>query len=213
MGDTRFQPVVLLDLDGTLVDSVYGHVIAWADAFHVHGYDVSMWRIHAAIGMGGSRLVPWVLGRHVPDAEDIVEDHRQRFLDRAGALRPTRGAAALLDDLDRRKIPYEIATSAEAEVRKALLDVLGRDDLPSVDADDVGASKPAPDLLLATCADLGAAPRAATLVGDSPWDAEAASRVGIRTIGLRCGGFSDDALLRAGAQAVVDDPGALVARL
>lgn len=213
MGETRFVPVVLLDLDGSLVDSVYEHVIAWAEAFRVRGYEVPAWRIHAGIGMGGSRLVPWVLGRHVDDADEIADDHRRRFLDHADGLRPTRGALTLLDDLERRGVRYIIATSAEAEVRKALLEVLGRDDLPAVDADAVSSSKPAPDLLLATCAELGADPGEATLVGDSPWDAEAAHRIGIRTIGLRCGGFSDHQLLAAGAHAVADDPGSLVGRL
>lgn len=208
-----YRPGVLLDLDGTLVDSVYLHVVAWSDAFAARGYDVPMWRIHAGIGMGGSRLVPWVLGRHVDDADDISDDHRRRFLDRADQLRATRGATELLDDLERREVAFQIATSAEAEVREALLAGLGRTDLPSADADDVNSSKPAPDLLLSTCADLGVEPADATLVGDSPWDAEAARRVGVRTIAVRCGGFGDDRLRAGGADAVVDDPGSLVGRL
>lgn len=213
MDTDAYQPGVLLDLDGTLVDSVFEHVVTWGEAFRTRGYDVPLWRIHAGIGMGGSRLVPWVLGRHVEDADELSDDHRLRFLDRAHELRPTRGAVELLDDLEHRKVPFQIATSAEADVREALLDALGRTDLPSADADDVGSSKPAPDLLLATCADLGIEPAHATLVGDSPWDAEAARRVGIRTIAVRCGGFGDGRLLAAGADAVVDDPGALVGRL
>lgn len=208
-----YKPAVLLDLDGTLVDSVYQHVVAWSEAFQAHGYEVPLWRIHAAIGMGGKRLVPWLLRGHVDDTEELSDDHRRRFLDRAEQLRATRGAAALVDDLERREVAFQIATSAEADVRDALLETLGRTDLASADADDVGSSKPAPDLLLATCADLGVEPEDATLVGDSAWDAEAARRVGIRTIAVRCGGFGDDHLLSAGADAVVDDPGALIGRL
>lgn len=208
-----YRPGVLLDLDGTLVDSVYQHVIAWSEAFAARGYEVPAWRIHAGIGMGGSRLVPWVLGRHVDDTDDISDDHRRRFLDQADQLRATHGATELIGDLERREVAFQIATSAEAEVREALLGALGRTDLSSADADDVGSSKPAPDLLLATCADLAVEPADATLVGDSPWDAEAARRVGIRTIAVRCGGFGDDRLRSAGADDVVDDPGALVGRL
>ncbi|HVM00294.1 MAG TPA: HAD family hydrolase [Egibacteraceae bacterium] len=208
-----YRPGVLLDLDGTLVDSVYQHVVAWSEAFQARGYEVALWRIHAAIGMGGKVLVPWLLGRHVDDAEELSDDHRRRFLDRAEELRPTRGAAALVDDLERRKVSFRIATSAESDVREALLDALGRSDLASADADDVGAAKPAPDLLLATCAELDVEPEDATLVGDSPWDAEAARRVGIRTLAVRCGGFGDDRLLSAGADAVVDDPQELLGRL
>lgn len=213
MDPDAYKPGVLLDLDGTLVDSVYQHVVAWSEALAGHGYEVPAWRIHAGIGMGGSRLVPWLLGRHVDDADELSDDHRRRFLDHAEQLRPTRGAPALVDDLERREIAFRIATSAESEVREVLLAALGRKDLPSADADDVGSSKPAPDLLLATCTDLGVEPEDATLVGDSPWDAEAARRVGIRTIAVRCGGFGDDRLLFAGAEDVVDDPGALVGRL
>lgn len=213
MDSTHYAPAVLIDLDGTLVDSVFVHVVAWAEAFAARGYDVPQWRIHAGIGMGGKRLVPWLLGRHVDDADDIADDHRRRFLDRAEQLRATRGAGELLDDLERREVAYQVATSAEAEVREALLTTLGRKDLPTADADDVGSPKPAPDLLLAACAQLGAEPTQATLVGDSPWDAEAATKVGIRCLAVRCGGFGDDRLQHGGAFAVVDDPGALVGRL
>src|SRR5690606_11157849 len=99
--------------------------------------------------------------------------------------------------------------SATGPVADALLDALGRDGLPTVDADDVGSPKPAPDLLLSAAGELGTDPARMTLVGDSPWDAEAAARVGIRMIAVRCGGFGDDALLAAGAIDVVDDPRAL----
>lgn len=213
MKPNEYAPTVLLDLDGTLIDSVFQHVVAWSDAFKARGYEVAQWRIHMGIGMGGSRLVPWLLGRHVPDAEDLSDDHRRRFLDRADQLSATAGARELLDDLERREVAYLVATSAEAEVRAALLAALGREDLRTADADDVGSSKPAPDLLLTACAELGADPAHATLVGDSPWDAEAARRVGLRTIAVRCGGFGDGRLLSAGADAVVDDPGSLVGRL
>ena len=208
-----YRPGVLLDLDGTLVDSVYHHVIAWSEALADHGYTVALWRIHAAIGMGGQRLLPWLLRGHVPEAEAISQAHQARFLARADQLRPTDGAHALLDDLEQRNIATIIATSAEPEEHDALLKALGRSDLPTANAGDVGSPKPAPDLLLTACDQIGVDPSSATLIGDSPWDAEAASRVGVRCIAVRTGGFGDERLLEAGAYDVVEDPAALVGRL
>lgn len=204
---------VLLDLDGTLVDSVYAHVLAWDAALRQFGHEVPLWRVHAGIGMGGDRLVPWLLGHPADEVGELKEAHERHFLDRAEHLRPTRGANALVADLESRSVAFRIATSATGGIASALLSALGRDDLPTVDADAVGAPKPAPDLLLAACDELDADPDRVTLVGDSPWDAEAAGRVGLRTIAVRCGGFGDDALLRAGSEDVVDDPAALVGRL
>lgn len=211
MADTTFP--VLLDLDGTLVDSVYAHVLAWDEALREAGHDVPLWRIHAAIGMGGDRLVPWLLGRPEPGVDELKQAHEERFLRRAEHLRATAGATDLVDDLVGREVPLRIATSATGRIADALLDALGRTDLPGVDADGVDAPKPAPDLLLAAVEDLATEGPRATLVGDSPWDAEAAGRVGVRMIAVRCGGFGDAALLRAGAVDVVDDPRALVGRL
>jgi HAD superfamily hydrolase (TIGR01509 family) len=204
---------VLLDLDGTLVDSVYQHVLAWDGAFRAAGYEVALWRIHRAIGMGGERLVPWLLGHHVEEGKALREDHRRRFLDLAGDLRPTRGARALLEDMDIRGVPYTVSTSAEPDVRDALLDALDAQDLSTSDAEDVESSKPGPDLLLAACEELGAEPGRTTMVGDSPWDAVAARRIGMRCVTVRTGGFGDDQLAAAGADEIADDPGALVGRL
>jgi phosphoglycolate phosphatase-like HAD superfamily hydrolase len=204
---------VLLDLDGTLVDSVYQHVVAWHEAFLDGGYDVPLYRIHAAIGMGSDRLVPWLLGEHVDDADALADDHTRRFLDRTDQLRPTTGARAFLDDLERREVPFIISTSASGDEREALLDVLGRHDLPATDSDEVDSSKPAPDLLLASCHAAGFDPSLTIMVGDAPWDAHAATRVGIRPIALRCGGFGDEALRAAGATRIVDAPRDLIGQL
>ncbi len=209
-----YTPAVLLDLDGTLVDSVFLHVVAWEAALRGSGRIVPMWRIHEGIGMGGQRLLPWLLGEHPPDAEQITAEHQRRFLRHAEQLAPTAGANALLEDLERRGIAFTISTSAEPEISEALLESLGRKDLPVADAEDVGSPKPAPDLLLSALAKLGDLdPADATLVGDSPWDGEAARRVGMRCMAVRCGGFGDDRVLSAGAIDVVDDPRALIGRL
>lgn len=213
MGFDDHRLVALLDLDGTLVDSVFHHVVAWSGALRWQGYNVPLWRIHAGIGMGSDRLVPWLLGRHVPEASAMSDEHERRFLEYADDLRPTSGARELIEDLQIRKVPFVVATSASAQQREALLAALGADDLPTTDADDVSAAKPAPDLLLAACAALDANPSDAMLIGDSPWDAYAAQRIGVRTIAVRCGGFGEDTLRRAGAIDVVDDPRGLIGRL
>lgn len=207
------EPAVLLDLDGTLIDSVFVHVVTWDRAFREYGHILPMWRIHAGVGMGSHRLVTWLLGRHVEEAQAISESHIRRFLEYVDDLQPTNGARALVDDLETREVPFIIATSAGTDVRKALLETLGRPDLHTTDADDVAASKPAPHMIREAAAELGREAQRVTLVGDSPWDAEAASRIGARTIAVRCGGFGDDVLKAAGAFSVVDDPRALVARL
>jgi HAD superfamily hydrolase (TIGR01509 family) len=207
------DPAVLLDLDGTLVDSVYQHVVAWDEALRAHGLHVPLWRIHAGIGMGGDRIVPWLLGRQPDDIAALKDAHSERFEARAGTLRATDGALDLLEDLEARGVDYTIATSASGSTRELLLEALGRKDLPGVDADEVESPKPAPDLLLAACDELGRPPSAVTLVGDSPWDAEAARRVGIRTIGVRCGGFPPEEQRRAGAIDVVVSPRELIGRL
>lgn len=203
---------VLLDLDGTLVDSVYHHVLAWDAALGAAGYDVPLAHIHAAVGMGSDRLVAHVLGGHVDDADHLTEQHARRFLDAADRLRPTRGARALLADLETRKVAYMVATSAGQAESRALLDALGAD-VPAVDSHAVRDSKPAGDLLRVACEQLGVAPEAALMVGDSPWDAEAARRIGARPLGVRCGGFSDAALVRRGAVDVVEDPRELIGQL
>lgn len=204
---------ILLDLDGTLVDSVYHHVMAWDGALRAAGYAMPLWRIHNAIGMGSDRLVPWLLGRHVEEAKALSNDHRRRFLDAADDLKPTRGAAELLDDLTTRGVAFIISTSAAEEERQVMLGILDAEELGASGAEDVGSSKPAPDLLLDACKQLDANPARTTLVGDSPWDAVAATRVGMRCIAVRTGGFGDQRLHAGGATEIADDPRGLVGRL
>jgi HAD superfamily hydrolase (TIGR01509 family) len=207
------EPAVLLDLDGTLVDSVYQHVIAWDEALSAHGHHVPLWRIHAGIGMGGDRIVPWLLGGHPEDLDVLKDAHSERFEARADTLRATDGALDLIEDLQAREVDFAIATSASGSTREILLETLGRKDLPGIDADDVSSPKPAPDLLLTAAEDLGREPSVVTLIGDSPWDAEAARRAGMRMIAVRCGGFGEGDLRAAGAVDVVSSPRELIGRL
>lgn len=202
---------VLLDLDGTLVDSVHQHVVAWREALLAAGHDVPQVHIHAGIGMGSERFVPWLLGLDVDDADAIADDHTRRFLDMADGLRPTRGAVELVEDLERRDVAFIIATSAGSDERAAMFDVLGRHDLPVADVEDVQHSKPAPDQLVAAGRQAGFELGPARMVGDAPWDAVAAGRAGVGTaIAVRCGGFSDAVLREAGANRVVDAPADLI---
>lgn len=203
---------VLLDLDGTLVDSVHLHVTAWSTALHDHGHHVPSVDVHAAIGLGGDRLVRWLLGTTPQDGDRIAAVHRQRFLASRDHLRPTPGAQALLDDLRDREVPHAIATSAGEDEREALLAVLEvGGSVPVIGPSDSTASKPAPDLILEACDALGTPPAAATFVGDAPWDALASRAAGATPVAVRCGGFADARLREAGASRVVDAPGDLVA--
>lgn len=204
---------VVLDLDGTLVDSVYHHVVTWDRALSVHGHQVPLRRIHLGIGLGSSRLVPWLLGHTPDDADAMSEEHTRRFVEQQDRLRPTPGAVELLADLDTRGVPVVIATSGGSAERKALLAAIGDPDIPTTDSDQVDDSKPAADLLLAACEQLDVDPGHAVLVGDSPWDVAAAARVGMGMISVRTGGCGDAALTGRGPTAIVDNPGQLIGTL
>lgn len=203
---------VLLDLDGTLVDSVYQHVSILHQVLLERDVVVPHWKIHAGIGLDMERLLLWLLGAMPEDREAMEEAHTERFLEATKKLRPTTGALALLDDLQRREIPHHVVTSANGEMRSALFEVLGRE-LPVTDAEESQASKPAPDPIEAGARSLNLDPTAVTMIGDSVWDGEAATRCGARFIGLRTGGFAPRALRRAGAIWVEDAPRDLVGRL
>jgi HAD superfamily hydrolase (TIGR01509 family) len=204
---------VVLDLDGTLVDSVYHHVMAWDRALTAHGYEVPLRRIHLGIGAGSSRLIPWLLG-HTPDQLDAISDeHTRLFVEQQDRLRPTPGAHGLLADLDARGVPVVIATSAGSEERKALLTALGEPRIPTTDADAVEDSKPAADLLLTACEQLEVEPQRAVLVGDSPWDVAAAARAGMLMISVRTGGHGDTELTGRGPTSIVDSPAELIGTL
>lgn len=203
---------VALDLDGTLVDSVHVHVVAWHEALLASGRHVPMARIHAGIGMGGDRLVAWLLGGRPDDATALADHHRERFLDRAELLRPTPGADALLADLAEREVPHLIATSAGTEERQALLECLDASP-PLIDGDAVASSKPAPDVVHAAAGQLDVLVGSITMVGDAVWDVLAARAAGAAAVGVRCGGTAATELRDAGAVRVVDDPAGLVGTL
>ncbi|MCW2784395.1 MAG: family hydrolase [Marmoricola sp.] len=205
----------VLDVDGTLVDSNYQHVIAWQRAFAEAGLAVPGWRIHRAIGMGGERLVAHVAGDAVETEHgDRIRKSWEGEVDTLLAeIVPFDGATALLDALHDLGLTVVLATSGKPKHTEHALDVLDArtriDHL--VTSADVDASKPAPDLL--TVAREAVDGVAAFMVGDSVWDAYAAAGAGLPMLGLLSGGFGRNELTAAGARDVCDGPDELRAQL
>jgi HAD superfamily hydrolase (TIGR01509 family) len=211
-------PSFLFDLDGTLIDSVYQHVLAWRAALSRLNIDLSVWRIHRRIGMSGGLFVSALLretGRTL-SADDIAllqRAHGEEYLARADSVRSLPGAADLLAALTEQKVPWAIATSGYRVTAARALDLLGLpEDAPMITRDMVRRAKPDPDLFLAAAARLGVEPRHAWVVGDSVWDLLAARRAGALGIGVLSGGYGREELERAGAYRVYADPADLLAR-
>ena len=208
-------PVVVLDLDGTLVDSVYQHVVAWQAAFHDVGRHVSAMRVHESIGMGGDRLVAHVAGDAAEAAvgDDVRALHDKHFRAALRSVPPLDGAADLVEALVTHGHPVAVATSSPADLVDDLLDLLDvRHHLSAVvTSSDGAASKPAPDLVELAVARVGGSK--AVVVGDAVWDALSAEAAGASCIGLRSGGVSAERLRSAGASWVHDGPRDLLEHL
>ncbi|WP_157829595.1 HAD family hydrolase [Nocardioides alpinus] len=206
---------VVLDLDGTLVDSVYEHVTAWHAAFHDVGRFVSAVRIHEAIGMGGDRLVAHVAGDAAEAAvgDDVRALHDHYFRASLRTISPLDGASEVVEALASRGHRLALASSSEKDLVDELLDLVDvrRHLAAVVTASDDLASKPAPDLVLAAAARAGGS--SAVAVGDATWDALAAEAAGIPCIGVRSGGIAAERLVSAGASWVYDGPDDLLAQL
>ena len=196
-------PAFLFDLDGTLIDSVYQHVIAWRAALARLDIDLSVWRIHRRIGMSGGLFVSALLretGRTLSDADIAMlqEAHGEEYLAQVDSVRPLPGATALLTALTGHGVSWAIATSGYRSTAKHALGMLGLPaDTPMITRDMVRRAKPDPDLFLAAAAQLGVDPRDAMVVGDSVWDLLAARRAGAIGIGLMSGGYGREELERA----------------
>ena len=211
------QGAFLFDLDGTLVDSVYQHVLAWHDALEQEGIELSVWRIHRKIGMSGG-LFTNILLRETGLALDAARIERLRRLHAAAynrisaAIRPLPGARELLAYLTDAKVPWAIATSGRMETARPVLETLGVDfdRVPIVTRDQVKYAKPDPDLFLAAAKRLGCAIETASVIGDSVWDMLASRRARALGIGLLSGGYGSEELERAGAYRVYDDPADLL---
>jgi HAD superfamily hydrolase (TIGR01509 family) len=205
-------PAMLFDLDGTLIDSVYQHVLAWQDALDRVGINLSVWKIHRRIGMSGGLFVTGLLreiggelGSEEVRALNLA--HADAYAQRRHSVRPLPGAAQLLASLSQLGAPWAIATSGLAVSARPALDMLGlSDDIVLITRDQVRHAKPDPDLFLAAADRLGVDIRDAVVVGDSIWDLLAARRARALGIGLLSGGYGRDELERAGAYRVYNDP-------
>lgn len=212
-------PTLLFDLDGTLIDSVYQHVIAWRNALSAVGIDLSVWRIHRRIGMSGGLFVTALLREtgvalEPAEIERVQRLHTEEYAKQMSSVRPLPQASELLHTLTRWEIPWGIATSGRVESARPALDLLGLPaDTPMVTRDMVRSAKPDPDLFLAAAALLDVAPSQAMVVGDSVWDLLAARRAGALGIGVMSGGYGREELERAGAYRVYADPADLLHRL
>ncbi|GAA2617989.1 HAD family hydrolase [Dactylosporangium fulvum] len=214
VGITRYmtKPVtgVLFDVDGTLVDSVYLHAVAWWHAFRQFGHDVETARIHRAIGMGSDKILDHLLGPDHDTAEDdaLRAAHSSLYAVHWTALRPLAGARALLYTCAARGLRNVLATSASRPELEALLRCLDADSVISTvtSADDASESKPAPDIVEVALRRSGLSAEEVVFVGDSIWDVKAAGALSIPCIGLTTGGVSIAELLDHGAAAVYEDP-------
>jgi HAD superfamily hydrolase (TIGR01549 family) len=212
-------PAFLFDLDGTLMDSVYHHVLAWQEALDRDGIHLSVWRIHRRIGMSGGLLANAMLretGRPVTteDAERLRRYHAEAYARYLDQVRPLPGAIELLAELTELEVPWSIATSGYTESAAPMFEMLGvPEGVPVVTRDQVTHAKPDPDLFLAAAERLGADIEHSVVVGDSVWDLLAARRARALGIGVLSGGYGEDELTRAGAYRVYQDPADLRAHL
>lgn len=204
----------MLDVDGTLVDSNLAHAQAWVDVFHEFGYDVALDKVQRLIGMGADKLLPTAIGveKHSAEGGRLAERRKAIFHERyLPTLRPTRGARELLERLRCEPLRLAIASSAERQELAALLKIVDADDLvdDAASSEQVQGSKPDPDLVQVALGKLGLAARAVLMLGDTPYDVQAANRASVGTIALTCGGWRAEEL--RGALTVYADPADLLA--
>jgi HAD superfamily hydrolase (TIGR01509 family) len=207
----------LFDLDGTLVDSVYQHVVAWQEALQCASIELSVWRIHRRIGMSGGLFTEMLLREiDAPVTPELLErlqhHHAEAYARLSRWVRPLPGAQRLLTYLTDAQIPWAIATSGRMATAHYNLELLGVDPQRAVviTRDEVRRAKPDPDLFLAAAGRLGSDIEAAVIVGDSIWDMLAARRARGLGVGLLSGGYGQDELERSGAIRVYEDPAELL---
>ena len=213
----RFETAFLFDLDGTLVDSVYQHVLAWKAALDAEAIELSVWRIHRKIGMSGGLFTNQLLretGFDIDPAriERLRRAHAVAYNRYGRDIRPLPGARELLAWLTDAGIAWAIATSGRMETAAVNLAALGvdPDKIPVVTRDQVKYAKPDPDLFLAAAARLDVAIEQSIVVGDSIWDMLAATRCRALGVGLLSGGYGSEELRQGGAIRVYEDPADLL---
>src|SRR3954468_14980622 len=191
----------ILDIDGTLVDTNYQHAIAWYMAFRQHDVRLPVWRIHRHIGMGGDQLVSALAGEEADEelGDDIRAAEKALYLASIQSVSPLAGARALIEDLRGAGREVVLASSAKAKEVDHYLDLLDAREIVDswTTSADVEETKPAPDLVQTAVEKLDG--DEAVMIGDTPWDVEAARKAGVDTIAVLTGGFSEQELREAGA--------------
>jgi HAD superfamily hydrolase (TIGR01549 family) len=208
-------PAAILDVDGTLVDTNYHHALAWYRAFRRNGIILPVWRLHRHVGMGGDQLVGAVAGDEAEEGkgDDIRAAEKELYSELIGEVEPFEGARELLSELKERGHVVVLASSAKEDELDHYLDLLDARELADdwTTSADVEATKPHPDLVLAAQEKAGGGE--AVMIGDTPWDCEAARRAGVATMAVLTGGFAEEELRGAGAVAVFESIADLRARL
>ena len=205
---------VLFDVDGTLVDSNDAHAWAWVEALRESGHDVPFGKVRPLIGMGGDKVLPRLVGLSPDEDRGKEIDERRKAIFRERHLplvRPFPGARELVERVRDQGLAAGVATSSDEETKTALLRAAGVEDLfdAVTSADDAEESKPDPDIVEAALRRLRLPAGEAVMIGDTPYDVEAAARSGLVTIAVRCGGWDDAGL--SGAVEIYDGPWDLVA--
>jgi len=213
----RIDPAFLFDLDGTLVDSVYQHVLAWKEALDSERIELSVWRVHRRVGMSGGLLANQLLRETGIEINEVLvrrlcEAHAAAYLKASDRVRALPGARELLAWLSEANIPWAIATSGRMETAAVNLAALGVDPAltPVVTRDQVKHAKPDPDIFLAAAERLNTPITTAIVVGDSIWDMLAATRCRALGVGLLSGGYGAEELRQSGAFRVYEDPADLL---
>lgn len=211
------QTAFLFDLDGTLIDSVYHHVLAWHEALASENIELSVWRIHRKVGMSGGLFANMLLretglAMDPERIERLQRAHMEAYKPRIPSVRALPGAQALLSFLTEASIPWAIATSGHMQTAGLAMQKLGLDltKVPVITRDQVRYAKPDPDLFLTAAARLGVDIATTFVVGDSVWDILAARRARALGIGVLSGGYGMEELERAGAYRVFADPADLL---
>jgi HAD superfamily hydrolase (TIGR01549 family) len=193
---------IVLDVDGTLVDSNYQHAIAWHRAFRDHGYRVAIWEIHRHIGMGGDQLVEALIGEEGAnaDGEELDDAHSEAYSKLIGEVEAVEGASELIAELDDAGATVILASSAAQDELDHYIELLDAADriAGATSSADAERTKPHPELV-ETALDKYGSDGPALMVGDSTWDVKAAAAAGVPTLSLLTGGFSEAELREAGA--------------
>ena len=221
MNARTLEPVraIIFDLDGTLIDSVYSHTLAWQQTLSEHGTHVAGWEIHRRIGISGRLLLRALADERKLSWDDrIIEQlsraHASRFKRYRALCQPLPGATELIEYLTTQRIGFGIATTGKrSEVANALKALHLPEHAVVIDGSSVEQTKPEPELFVRCQQALGSDRSECLVVGDSVWDVHAARRAGILSVGLLTGGFGEQELYNAGAMRVYESPAYLQSEL